>query len=80
MLGRGLLGSQGDVPKVACPLHKRTFSLETGEGLSDPSMCVRTFPVEVRGDEVWVQLPVAAAGRGVPAERRGEEVSACGVA
>ena len=59
VLGRGLLGSQGGVPKVACPLHKKTFSLETGEGLSDPTYSVRTFPVELRGDEVWVQLPPA---------------------
>ena len=60
VLGRGLLGSQCGVPKVACPMHKKTFSLETGEGLSDPGYRVRTFPVEVRGDEVWVLLPSAA--------------------
>jgi NAD(P)H-dependent nitrite reductase small subunit len=57
VLGRGLLGSHCGVPKVACPLHKRTFSLETGEGLSDPSHRVRTFAVEVRGEDVWVLLP-----------------------
>ena len=59
VLGRGLLGTQGDVPKVACPLHKRTFALTTGAGLSDPSLQVHTFPVEVRGDGVWVELPPA---------------------
>jgi nitrite reductase (NADH) large subunit len=71
VLGRGLLGSQGGVPKVACPLHKKTFSLETGEGLSDPSYRVRTFPVELRGDEVWVLLPppvAASACAGCPRE------------
>jgi nitrite reductase (NADH) large subunit len=60
VLGRGLLGTVGGVPKVACPLHKRTFSLETGEGLSDRQYCVRTYPVAVRGDEVWVQLPATS--------------------
>jgi len=59
VLGRGLLGTQGDEPKVACPLHKRTFSLASGDGLSDPSLCVRTYPVRVDGDDVWVQLPAA---------------------
>jgi nitrite reductase (NADH) large subunit len=59
LLGRGLLGTQGDVPKVACPLHKRTFDLSTGAGLSDPSLRVHTFPVEVRGQSVWVHLPPA---------------------
>jgi len=57
VLGRGLLGTQGNVPKVACPLHKRTFSLETGAGLSDPQYAIRTFPVEVRGPDLWVMLP-----------------------
>jgi len=59
VLGRGLLGTQGDTPKLACPMHKRTFSLETGEGLSDPQYCVRTYPVEVHGADVWVKLPPA---------------------
>ena len=61
VLARGLLGDQAGEPKVACPLHKKTFSLLTGKGLSDPSYQVRAFSVEVRGDEVWVKLPPADA-------------------
>jgi nitrite reductase (NADH) large subunit len=61
VLGRGLLGTQGGTPKVACPLHKRTFSLATGEGLSDPRYCIRTYPVELRDGDVWVKLPPAHA-------------------
>ncbi len=61
VLARGLLGDQAGEPKIACPLHKKTFSLLTGKGLSDPNYQVRTFPVELRGDEVWVKLPPAAA-------------------
>lgn len=59
VLARGLLGDLDGEPKVACPLHKKTFSLATGDGLSDPAYQVRTFPVEIRGDEVWVRLPPA---------------------
>jgi hypothetical protein len=34
--------------------------LTTGAGLSDPALSVETFPVEVRGDSVWVRVPPAA--------------------
>ena len=64
VLARGLLGAEGDEPKVACPLHKKTFSLHTGKGLSDPDFCVRTYPIENRGGELFVKLPAAPAGGG----------------
>ena len=38
-------------------MHKKTFSLRTGAGLADPQYAIRTFPVELRGDDVWVELP-----------------------
>jgi nitrite reductase (NADH) large subunit len=59
VLARGLVGTQGGEPKVACPMHKKTFSLATGQGLSDPQYAVRTFPVELRDDEVCLLLPPA---------------------
>jgi nitrite reductase (NADH) large subunit len=61
VLARGLLGSQDGEPKVACPMHKKTFSLLTGKGLSDSQYQIATFPVEVRDDEIWVKLPAAQA-------------------
>lgn len=61
VLARGLLGSEGDQPKVACPMHKKTFALETGKGLSDPAFCVQTYPVEVREGELFVKLPPTVA-------------------
>ena len=57
VLARGLLGDQQGEPKVACPLHKKTFSLCTGKGLSDPAYEVRTFPVRVADGMVFVKLP-----------------------
>jgi len=63
VLARGLVGSQGDEPKVACPLHKKTFSLRSGKGLSDPAYCLNTYPVEARMDGVWVKLPPSRARR-----------------
>ncbi|MCG8590903.1 MAG: nitrite reductase large subunit NirB [Proteobacteria bacterium] len=61
VLARGLLGSQAGEPKVACPLHKKTFSLESGKGLNDPNYSVLTFPVEVRGGRIFVKLPPSDA-------------------
>ena len=31
VLARGLIGDQQGVPKVACPLHKKNFSLTDGD-------------------------------------------------
>ena len=57
VLSRGILGDQQGVPKVACPLHKKTFSLESGECLSGEAYRVEVFPVRVEGDDVYVELP-----------------------
>src|SRR6185295_20166143 len=57
VLSRGIIGSQGDVPKVSCPLHKRNFSLASGECLTDSEYSVKVFPVRVEGDEVFLLLP-----------------------
>ena len=57
VLARGMLGDQKGEPKVACPLHKKTFSLKTGESLSDPDYNIETFPVKVEGNAVYLRLP-----------------------
>jgi hypothetical protein len=48
------------VPKVACPLHKKTFDLRTGACLSGESLEIATFPVRIDGDAVFVELPPQA--------------------
>ncbi|MEX2639282.1 MAG: nitrite reductase small subunit NirD [Balneolales bacterium] len=53
-LSRGLLGSQTDLPKVACPYHKRAFSLETGECFNGEEDAIATFPVKVEQGFVYV--------------------------
>jgi nitrite reductase (NADH) large subunit len=57
VLSRGLVGDQNGTPKVACPVHKKTYSLETGKGLNDKDFSIQVFPVKVDGDDVFVQLP-----------------------
>src|SRR6185369_6832164 len=38
VLARGIVGDQAGAAKVACPLHKKTFDLRTGECLSGESL------------------------------------------
>lgn len=57
VLSRGIIGTVGSEPKVACPLHKKPFSLKTGECLSGEEYSVKVFPVRVDTDEVFVELP-----------------------
>ncbi|MCL2447518.1 MAG: nitrite reductase large subunit NirB [Polyangiaceae bacterium] len=57
ILARGIVGDQAGVPKVACPLHKKTFDLSTGACLSEDAPPIATFPVRVDGPDVWVELP-----------------------
>jgi NAD(P)H-dependent nitrite reductase large subunit/NAD(P)H-dependent nitrite reductase small subunit len=57
VLSRGIVGSAGETPKIACPLHKKTFSLETGESLQGEEYRIKTFRVKVENGRVYVELP-----------------------
>ena len=57
VLSRGILGSAGETPKVACPLHKKPFSLKSGESLSGEDFSLKVFPIRVEAGRVLVQLP-----------------------
>ncbi|HEY7313529.1 MAG TPA: nitrite reductase small subunit NirD, partial [Gemmataceae bacterium] len=59
VLSRGMIGDQHGKPKVACPVHKKTYSLETGACLSGEDYSVRVFPVKLEGDDVYLHLPPA---------------------
>jgi len=46
-LSRGVIGSQAGEQKVACPFHKKTFSLQTGACLSGEEYTIETYPVRL---------------------------------
>jgi nitrite reductase (NADH) small subunit len=54
VLSRGMIGSQGDEPKVACPFHKKTFSLQSGQCLNDEGYRINTFPVKIKEGLVYI--------------------------
>lgn len=56
VLSRGIVGSAGDIPKVASPVFKQAFDLRTGRCLDDPSVAVATFPVRAVDGRVQVGL------------------------
>ncbi len=55
-LSRGLLGERDGSPYVACPFHKRTFSLETGACSAGDVEAVTLYPVRVKGDGIWIRV------------------------
>ena len=50
--------SQGIVhgAAVTCPLHNWVISLETGKAQGADEGCVRTIPVKVEGDVIYIAL------------------------
>lgn len=57
VLSQGIIGDAAGIPKVACPLHKKTFSLEDGELIGEGDLSILTFSVKIVGDGVLVELP-----------------------
>jgi NAD(P)H-dependent nitrite reductase large subunit/NAD(P)H-dependent nitrite reductase small subunit len=57
VLSRGIIGDANGIAKIACPLHKKTFSLESGECLSGDDYTVQVFEVKVEGEQVYLNLP-----------------------
>ncbi len=57
VLSRGILGDTNGIPKIACPLHKKAFSLDSGTCLSGDAYAVQVFPVKVEDDNVYLELP-----------------------
>ncbi len=59
VLARGITGSTETAAKVTCPLHKKPFSLATGECLSGEPYALKVFPVRVASDAIYLLLPPA---------------------
>jgi nitrite reductase (NADH) small subunit len=51
-LGQGALN--GEI--VTCPWHGWQYELSTGRVTFNPEMRVPTYPVELRGEEIWVDM------------------------
>jgi nitrite reductase (NADH) small subunit len=68
VLSRGIVGSRGDIPTVASPLHKQVFDLRTGACLDDEAVSVPVH--DVRQRDGLVEVAVAVSRRGAAPPRR----------
>jgi nitrite reductase (NADH) small subunit len=57
VMARGIVGSRGDRPTVASPLHKEVYDLGTGECFTDPTLLLPTYRTRVVGGMIEVELP-----------------------
>jgi nitrite reductase (NADH) small subunit len=55
-LSRGMIGTLEDEPKVACPFHKKTFSLATGACLTGDECSIKTYPVKVENEKILIGI------------------------
>lgn len=53
-IARGMIGDSKGEPKVACPFHKRNYSLETGNSLSGDEYKLQTYPIKIEDGYVYV--------------------------
>jgi nitrite reductase (NADH) small subunit len=47
VMARGIVGSRGDRPTIASPLHKQVYDLRTGERLDADGAPLAAFPARV---------------------------------
>ncbi len=56
-LSQGIVSGEA----VTCPLHGWNIQLDSGQACAPDVGCARTYPVDLREGEVWLQLAQAAA-------------------
>jgi len=55
-LARGMIGESEGEPKVACPFHKKSFSLNSGKNINGEEEPVTTYPVKIENGYVYIGL------------------------
>lgn len=55
VIARGIVGDLKGAAVVASPIYKQHFRLEDGQCLEDENVKLRTWKIEFKGDDVWVE-------------------------
>ena len=56
VLARGIVGDKHGVLKVASPIYKHSFDLQTGQCLDQPTVTLPTYPVDITDGAVRIGL------------------------
>ena len=54
VLSLGMIGDKEGIAKVACPMHKKNFSLEDGSNLGGEDLKIAVYPVKIEGGNVYI--------------------------
>jgi len=54
MMAKGIVGTRGEVPFVASPVHRHAFDLRSGQCLDDVHVSVPAYEVKVEGGVVMI--------------------------
>lgn len=54
VISRGMIGDKNGIPKVACPLHKKSFSLQDGSSLNGEGLHIAVYPVRIENEKVYI--------------------------
>jgi uroporphyrinogen-III synthase len=60
VMSRGIVGTKGDVLKVASPVYKQTFDLRSGQCIDNPDVRVPVYPCRIVSGLVQVRVPDAS--------------------
>ena len=60
VLSRGIVGDRNGVPKVASPIYKQNFNLQTGQCFDDETVSIPTFAVRVIDLQVQISVHISS--------------------
>jgi nitrite reductase (NADH) small subunit len=63
VLARGIVGDKNGAPKIASPIYKQSFNLETGECFDDPQVKLPVYSVRLLANRIEVALPARGRAR-----------------
>ena len=59
VIARGIVGDRAGVPRIASPIYRQSFCLQTGECFEDREVRLEVFPIRVLGGRIQVALTTA---------------------